>query len=95
MLLDERMRAIAGQVASARREQGLSQSEVYPRAALVSKIEHGGDVRLSSLLAVLERLGLELKIEPAAVRRTVTDADFEASAQPSWVLERYRVPDPE
>ncbi|GAB6041333.1 helix-turn-helix domain-containing protein [Endothiovibrio diazotrophicus] len=95
MLVEERIQRIAGQVASARKAQGLSQSEVYPRAALVSKIEHGGDVRLSSLLAVLERLGLELRIEPTAVRRMVTEDDFEVSAQPSRVLERYRVPDPE
>ena len=95
MSIDEHLQTIGGQVANARKAKGLSQSEVYSRAALVSKIEHGGDVRLSSLLAVLERLGLELRIEPSAVRRTVMEADFEASAEPSWVLERFRVPDPE
>jgi len=65
---NERIQALllelAAQVAEVRMAQGLTQSAVYPRQSLVSKVENGGDVRLSSLLMVLDRLGLQIRLEP-------------------------------
>lgn len=93
--IQQQIQEIAQVVAATRQAQGYSQDQIYPRAALVSRIENAGDVRLSSLLAVLNSLGLEVRLvqRPGGARRIVTEADFTFSVQPSPLLEKLRVPD--
>ena len=63
----EQRRAFARDMAKRRKKIGLSQTQVAARmetsASIVSRIESGGDVRLSTLEKYLVALGFELQLQ--------------------------------
>lgn len=71
---------VAQVIAQTRKRLDLEQSDMYMRIGMkqqqYQRIEAGNDVRLSTLLRVLEGLDLELKIVP---RGTVEEADTNTS----------------
>ncbi|WP_027553695.1 helix-turn-helix domain-containing protein [Bradyrhizobium sp. Cp5.3] len=65
---------------------GLSQSEIATRLkvgqAAISKIEHRGDVQISSLQKYVEALGAELRIEATFTREALKKLRFEGAFDP-------------
>ncbi|MBI5544458.1 MAG: helix-turn-helix domain-containing protein [Deltaproteobacteria bacterium] len=63
----EQRRAFAREMAERRRKHGLSQTQVAAKMktspSIVSRIESGGDVRLSTLEKYLVALGFELTMQ--------------------------------
>lgn len=95
--LKRQLKVVAARVAELRKGLGAAQSQAHPRQALVSRLESGGDVRLSSLLIVLDRLGLELRIEPRRPSSSSAPAvagvvDY-TQERISHLLQRFRVED--
>jgi len=66
----ERRQAFAQDLAKRRRERGISQTQVAAAMrtspAIVSRLESGSDLRLSTLEKYLAALGYELKLTAAA-----------------------------
>jgi transcriptional regulator with XRE-family HTH domain len=75
-------------LAERRRERGLSQTKLAERLGKsipnVSRIEHGADLRVSTLLDVARELGLEPMLVPSehvpAVRALMRSLDHEGEA---------------
>jgi ribosome-binding protein aMBF1 (putative translation factor) len=69
----ERRRAFARQLAEQRQARGLSQTIVAAHmktaASVISKLEAGGDVKLSTLQRYCEVLGKDLSLVAASKRR--------------------------
>ena len=76
----ERRRDLARQLAELRQARGLSQTVVAARmgtaASVVSKLEAGGDVKVSTLQRYCEALGqrLTMSLAPAVAKKTRTVA---------------------
>ncbi|OEE25425.1 helix-turn-helix domain-containing protein [Aliivibrio fischeri] len=66
---------IAAMLAEQRKSLGIEQKDMYLRIGMkqqqYQRIEAGSDVKLSTLLRVLEGLGLELSIAPKGRKATV------------------------